>query len=110
MRQLERRALVAVGCATLLVAAACQAGSTASGPSTNSTAAPLVANIRSTTVQASPQSTDGCGSATVSIDYAPYTTASLAGSGWDFVVAAVVGFDPAIFNTPDGSRPSDFLV
>ena len=57
---------------------------------------------------ASPISTDDCGSATISIDYLPYTTATLAGYGWDFVVADVAGFEPAIFNTPDGSRPPDF--
>jgi hypothetical protein len=38
----------------------------------------------------------------------PFTTATLAGYGWDFVVADVVGLDAAIFNTPDGSRPSEF--
>ena len=42
------------------------------------------------------------------IDYLPYTTATLAGYGWDFVVADVEGFDPAIFNTPDGSQPPEF--
>jgi hypothetical protein len=109
MLRLRGRVLVAVGCATLLVVAACQAGSRASGPWTNSTAAPPVASGPSTSAGESPQSTIGCGSATISIDYAPYIAASLAGSGWDFVVADVVGFDPATFNTPDGSRPPDFL-
>jgi hypothetical protein len=55
-----------------------------------------------------PEATDGCGSTTISIDYAPYTAATLAGYGWDFVVADVVGFEPAIFNTPDGKRPPGF--
>lgn len=62
----------------------------------------------SATASASPESTDGCGSATLSIDYAPYTTATLAERGRAFVVADVVGFEAGIFNTPDGSRPSGF--
>lgn len=37
-----------------------------------------------------------------------HTTATLAGYGWDFVVADVVSFEPAIFNTPDGKAPPDF--
>lgn len=39
----------------------------------------------------------------------PYTTESLAGHGSDFVVVDVVSFEPAIFNTPDGKAPPDFL-
>jgi hypothetical protein len=57
---------------------------------------------------ASPGSTDRCGSATISIDYLPYTTSTLAGYGWDFVVADVVAFESAIFGTPDGSPPPGF--
>jgi hypothetical protein len=49
-----------------------------------------------------------CGSTTMSIDYAPYTTAILAGYGWDFVVADAVAFGPAFFNTADGQRPPEF--
>jgi hypothetical protein len=56
----------------------------------------------------SPRPTDGCGSADISIDYLPYTVATLAGYGWSFVVADVVGFEPAIFNTPDGDAPPGF--
>jgi len=41
----------------------------------------------------------------LSIDYLPYTTAILAGYGWDFVMADVVGFQPATFNTVDGEPP-----
>jgi hypothetical protein len=87
--------------------AACQAGLGASQSFPQLAATPpSFAPIRSTL--ASPRSTSGCGSATISIDYLPYTTATLAGYGWDFVVADVVGFEPAIFNTPDGSRPPGF--
>jgi hypothetical protein len=49
-----------------------------------------------------------CGSATISIDYAPYTTATLARYGWEFVVVDVVGFEPGTFNTPDGKAPAGF--
>jgi hypothetical protein len=75
-------------------------------PPTESTAAPVT--TLSATASASPEPTDSCGSADLWIDYASYTTATLAGYGWDFVVADVVGFDPAIFNTPGGSRPPGF--
>ena len=62
----------------------------------------------STEVSASPELT-GCGSSTLSIDYVPgLTTADLAAHGSDFVVADVVGFDPSIFNTPDGRPPDGF--
>lgn len=71
---------------------------------------PLCAEVghKVSLVSPSPRSTEGCGSATVSIDYLPYTTAILAGYDWDFVVADVVGFEPAIFNTRDGIPPPGY--
>ena len=109
MPRLHYRALVSVGCAILFVVAACQAGSRASDPPTHPTpTAPVTTSAPTRSASASPASTDGCGGATISIDYLPYTTANLAGYGWDFVVADVVGFEPAIFNTPDGRQPPGF--
>src|SRR5258706_2068946 len=96
VRRLRYPARVAMGLATLLVVVACGAGSRASWPPTDTPAAPPVAtpsSAPSATASASPGSTGSCGSATISIDYAPYATATLAGYGWDFVVADVVGFD-----------------
>jgi hypothetical protein len=90
---------------------ACQMPSAASRPPTESNAAPPVATASpapSPAAVGSPRSTSGCGSAIISIDYLPYTIATLVGYGWDFVLAEVVGFDPAIFNTPDGSPPPGF--
>lgn len=55
-------------------------------------------------------STDGCGSANISVDYAPFTTSTLAGYGWGFAVGTVTSIEPAIFNTPDGSMPTGFMV
>src|SRR5688500_6895918 len=111
MPQPRFRSVVAVGLATQLLVAACQAGSRASAPPSDPTDAPPVATATAVPMRsasASPASTDGCGGAKLSIDYLPYTTATLAGYGWDFVVADVVGFEPAIFNTPDGRRPPEF--
>lgn len=69
---------------------------------------PGTADSPSVAASAVPESTEACGSAAISIDYVPFTTATLAGNGWDFVVADVVGFELAIFNTPDGGRPPGF--
>jgi hypothetical protein len=55
-----------------------------------------------------PESTDGCGGATVSIDYVPFDVKAAAAYGWGFVVADVVAFEPALFNTADGKRPDGF--
>lgn len=44
----------------------------------------------------------------MSIDFAPYSIASLARRGRGFVLATVEGFEPAIFNTPDGRPPPGF--
>lgn len=44
----------------------------------------------------------------MSIDFAPYSIASLARDGRAFAVAEVVGFEPAIYNTPNGRRPPGF--
>lgn len=49
--------------------------------------------------------TGSCGSATVNIEYAPFTTSDLASGPWKLVVADVTGFGPAFFNTEDGARP-----
>lgn len=110
MLQLHYRALIA-GVAMLFAVAACQAGSGVSGSPTNPVAPPPAATPSSplmSSASALPESTDRCGSATISIEYLPYTAAILAGYGWDFVVADVVGFEPAIFNTGDGTRPPGF--
>ena len=88
--RLRRGGLVAV---TLLIAG-CGAATPTSAPTHSGPASPV--------------STEGCGGSTVSIDYLPHTTAVLAGYGWDFVVADAVGFERAIFNTRDGSRPAGF--
>jgi len=104
-------AAFAAGCATLLLVVACQVGSRSSWPPDHSTAPPPGASPSATpsaSASASTDATDGCGSATLSIDYAPYTTATLAGRGLDFVVADVVDFEPAMFNTLDGKRPPGF--
>ena len=55
-----------------------------------------------------PQDFKSCGSVTMHIDSAPATVETLAGFGWDFVVADVVGAEQAIYNTPDGKRPDAF--
>jgi hypothetical protein len=68
---------------------------------------PLPTLLAKETVAASPF-TNYCGSATISIDYAPYTAKTLAGYGWQFVLVDVTGIEGAIFNTPDGSAPPGF--
>jgi hypothetical protein len=55
-----------------------------------------------------PESTEGCGGLTRSIEFLPFDTKSLASYGWGFVVADVVGLERASFNTSDGMRPDDF--
>ena len=79
-----------------------------SQPGPTSVPTVTIAPTPSAAPTASPEPTGSCGSSTIWIDYAPYTTATLAGYGFDFVVADVVGFDPANFNTPDGKRPPGF--
>src|SRR4051794_26511721 len=79
---------------------ACAAASSRSQPPPDPTASPRIASA---------EPSHSCGSTTMSIDYAPYTTAILAGYGWDFVVADVVAFGPAFFNTADGQRPPEFV-
>jgi hypothetical protein len=54
--------------------------------------------------------TAACGSATISVDYVPYMVASLANLGWAFAEATVTSFEPAVFNTVDGTTPSGFMV
>jgi hypothetical protein len=54
--------------------------------------------------------TDGCGTGNLWVDYAPYTTATLASYGWSFVVADVKSTEPAIFNTADGKKPRGFMA
>lgn len=101
----HRRSL-ALGLGTMLLVAGCQRGSLASVPAEQSSGPPPTF-VSQETVAAS-SFADYCGSATISIDYAPYTTNSLAGYGWQFVVVDVTGIEPAIFNTPDGSAPPGF--
>lgn len=102
---------VVMAVAALLAVAACYGGARDLFPPTELADSPAAASPSAApapTASTAPRSTGRCGSATLSIDYAPFTTATLAGLGWDFVVAAVVGFEPAIFNTEDGSRPPGF--
>ncbi len=51
---------------------------------------------------------DGCGTTTISIEYLPYTIASLAESGKGFVVAEVGESGQAFFNTADGEAPPGY--
>jgi len=104
-------------CGTVIYLAGCQlAGSRSSFPPGHSTA-PVDRTPPQTTAathEPSPSSAGAtatasgnvsCGSATVNIDYAPFTTADLAISPWELVVADVNGQGPAFFNTEDGARP-----
>jgi hypothetical protein len=106
-RQLHDAGRIAVGVAALFVVLGCGVGLPASSPPSEAAAASSVATP-SPAAWASPTVWRGCGSATISIDYLPFTTASLAGYGWDFVVADVVGFEAAIFGTRDGRPPPGF--
>lgn len=105
---LQFRAPAALGIAALFVVAACYSGSLASALPTESSS-PTRSSAPEASGSATPEPLHLCGSADLFIDYAPYTTVTLAGYGWDFVVADVVSFEPAIFNTPDGKAPPDFL-
>jgi hypothetical protein len=96
-----------LGLATVVLLAACSSAGPASDPDQHASDSPQIPTP-SAAKSASPASTGGCGSATISIDYLPFTTRTLAGIGWDLVVADVVSFEPAIFNTPDGKAPAGF--
>jgi hypothetical protein len=96
----------AVGLATLLFVAGCSApGSIASVPPSPDSSPSAVPEV---TASAPPLSDDYCGSATINIDYQPLTTATMAETGWDFIVVNVVGFGAAYFNTSDGKAPPGF--
>lgn len=104
-------------CAALVLTTACQlAGSRSSWPPSepaSATATPPTATATDVdrptpTPAATRVATDGCGSATLTLDYVPLTTAKLAGWGWEFVVADVEGLAPAAFNTHDGKRPPGY--
>lgn len=101
-------ARVAALSATLALVVACQFGSRAASPSPGAATSPSPVATASATVSASPLGGDGCGGADLFIDFAPYTTATLAGYGWDFVVAEVTGIEAAVFNTSDGKAPPGF--
>jgi hypothetical protein len=104
----RNRTVVGLTVASLVFVAGCYTGSQASAPPAGPTDPPSSSGPEAT--PSAPTETFGlCGSADLFIDYAPYTTSTLAGYGWDFVVADVVGFEQAIFNTPDGKAPADFL-
>ena len=49
----------------------------------------------------------GCGLSNQFIDYLPYDLATLAGYGWQFALGRVDDIQPAVYNTEDGSPPSD---
>lgn len=102
----QLRAQALLGTAALLAAAACS-GSLASTPPTQSSG-PLPSSATRATEPAASASFGRCGSADVFIEYLPYTTATLAGYGWDFVVVDVVSFEAATFNTPNGEAPLDY--
>jgi hypothetical protein len=100
--------ILALVCLTVFVVAGCYGGgSIGSAQPTEQTAASSSSKPVETEPPA-PESTNDCGGATVSIDYVPFDTKSLASSGFGFVVADVVGFEPALFNTADGKRPDGF--
>ncbi len=98
---------VALGLAALFLVGGCYAGSSASLAPPDSSVPPPTSTPNAT-ASAPTESPHFCGTADLFVDYAPYTTATLAGYGWDFVVADVVSFEPAIFNTPDGGPPAGF--
>jgi hypothetical protein len=88
--------------ATATLASGCvTAGGIASPAGPSSTAA------GSMPAASASSSDDGCGSIRWSVEYAPYTVATLAQSGI-FVVGTVNAVEPAIFNTSDGKRPRGF--
>lgn len=93
------RALV-LACSVLI--AACAA------PGEPASQAPSVKPVGTLPVSAVANGPGSCGSTTLSIDYIPFTVETLAGYDWDFVVADVIGAEPAFYNTPDGTRPEAF--
>ena len=116
------RTVVFAAVAALLVAG-CQVGSRSSMPPTPSVvapttlspsvaspmaASPVVSPTANTTTVPSTIGDANCGSADISVDYAPYTIADLVSYGWDFAVGSVVGLGPAAFNTADGKAPPGF--
>lgn len=97
-------------CATLILLAGCVTAGSVSAPPDASTE--LSAPPESTSPSTAPTSdpTGNCGSANISVDYVPYSVTSLANSGWTFAEAVVTSFEPAVFNTVDGTTPSGFMV
>ena len=91
--------------AALLLVAGCVTTGSVSVPVDSS---PGSSSRPSTGSSADPSAS--CGSANISVDYAPYTVASLANLGWSFAEATVTSFEPAVFNTADGAPPSGFMV
>ncbi len=102
-----RRVPLLLGPAVLLLVAGCYAGAKESAQPTEPSD-PKASSMAEATAPPETGSFGLCGSTDVWIDYAPHTTATLAGYGWDFLVAEVVSFEPAIFNTPDGEAPPEF--
>jgi hypothetical protein len=90
----------------LLVVSACHTGALSSAIPTEPSEPQPTATSEATPT--GPIDTHLCGSTDEFLDYLPYTTASLAERGWDFVLADVIGFEPAFFNTVDGKAPIGF--
>jgi hypothetical protein len=101
-------ARVAALSATLALVVACQFGSRAASPSPGAATSASPVATASATVPASPLGGDGCGEVVLFVDSVAYTTATLAGYGWDFVVGEVTGIEAAVFNTSDGKAPPGF--
>jgi hypothetical protein len=98
-------------CFALFLVVACQFGSMASpSPAASSNPPPAATATGQPDAVTSLAADGGCGTTTYSVEYAPYTTATLAGYGWDFVVADVMAFEPAMFNTADGKAPPGYGI
>lgn len=97
--------IFALGAATLFVVAACYAGARASSPPTESGLIESTSTPPAASPSSAPSGSEYCGSASWSIDYMPYSAATLVGFGYDFVVADVISLEASIVNTPDGGLP-----
>jgi hypothetical protein len=120
----KHRASIALsGLAAMGVLVACGVGSRSSFAPSETTFAPGESTVSSPPPTLTPAGSahsspspipsddpgDGCGTATLSIDYDPLSVASLAQYGWDFVVADIEGFGEAAFNTDDGEPPPGYV-
>jgi hypothetical protein len=103
-----RQSRVAGLCASLILVAGCVSAGSLTPPPDGSAVPSGQTQSPTPTIQPSAAATDGCGTSNLWVDYAPYTTSTLASYGWGFVVADVKAIEPAIFNTEDGKKPRGF--